>query len=159
MLLLAACGGGRSATTPDDNGADARSSESAQPTPSEDGGADAGPDSEKEPEKQEGSAKSGERSTESVEVIDTAFAPKAITVTAGTEVLWKQTGLQPHSVTSSEEEFDSSPRCSPLRSDDCLGEGDGFSFVFDEPGTYSYYCRVHGLPDGMGMTGVVEVTK
>ena len=92
-----------------------------------------------------------------VRVIDTAFAPTEVTVSAGDMVEWRQTGFQPHSVTSSNDLFDSDPRCGPLRTDDCMGEGDSFSFVFDKPGTYAYYCRVHGLPDGIGMTGVIEV--
>lgn len=162
MVALTACGGASPGTSGDDNGGVAgRPTESATPSPSGDGGEEAGGDSKgRGGEKKKGApTKTTEGATASVEVIDTAFEPKDVSVTAGTEVRWEQTGLQPHSVTSSEERFDSSPRCSPIRTDDCLGEGDGFSFVFDKSGTYSYYCRVHGLPDGTGMVGVIEVTK
>ncbi|MDQ4095982.1 MAG: plastocyanin/azurin family copper-binding protein [Actinomycetota bacterium] len=95
--------------------------------------------------------------TASAKVIDTDFRPRRLVVSAGTTIVWEQTGDQPHSVTSSDETFDSSPDCSPTATDKCLGEGDVFEFTFDKPGTYKYYCRVHGLPDGTGMTGTVEV--
>lgn len=91
------------------------------------------------------------------EVIDTDFRPKTIKVAVGDKVKWTQIGDQPHSVTAADESFDSSPNCGPLDSDKCLGEGDTFSFVFEKPGTYTYYCRVHGLPDGTGMVGKVVV--
>ena len=93
----------------------------------------------------------------SAEIIDTDFRPVRLVVSAGTTVTWEQTGDQPHSVSSNDEAFDSSPKCSPTASDMCLGEGDVFTFTFEEAGTFKYYCRVHGLPDGTGMTGAVVV--
>ena len=93
----------------------------------------------------------------SVKVIDTDFMPVTITVEAGSAVNWEQIGDQPHSVTAADESFDSSPRCGPLDSDKCLGEGDTFSRVFDTAGKFTYYCRVHGLPNGTGMVGTVRV--
>ena len=95
--------------------------------------------------------------TISAQVIDTDFRPKTLTVAAGTSVRWKQTGDQPHSVSDAGGSFDSSPKCGPLESDECLGEGDVFEYTFSDPGEYLYYCRVHGLPSGEGMTGTVVV--
>lgn len=92
-----------------------------------------------------------------VEIIDTDFRPPVVTVQAGTEVNWTQIGDQPHSVSAADGSFDSSPRCGPIDSDECLGMGDVFSHSFDAPGTYVYYCRVHGLPDGTGMVGKIVV--
>ncbi|MDQ4145358.1 MAG: plastocyanin/azurin family copper-binding protein [Actinomycetota bacterium] len=94
---------------------------------------------------------------ELAKVVDTHFRPAKLVVSAGTTVMWEQTGDQPHSVSASDETFESSPNCSPTASDKCLGEGDVFEFTFDKPGTYEYYCRVHGLPDGTGMAGTVKV--
>jgi plastocyanin len=91
------------------------------------------------------------------EIIDTDFRPLALTIEAGDTVKWTQVGDQPHSVTAADSSFDSSPNCGPLESDKCLGMGDTFSFKFEEPGTYRYYCRVHGLPDGTGMVAKVTV--
>ena len=92
-----------------------------------------------------------------VKVIDTDFRPVNVTVTAGATVHWKQVGDQPHSVTAADGSFDSSPDCGPLESDMCLGEGDRFSHTFEQPGEFTYYCRVHGLPDGTGMAGTIVV--
>jgi plastocyanin len=91
------------------------------------------------------------------QVIDTDFWPLSVEVEVGSSVNWKQIGDQPHSVTAVDGAFDSSPECGPLDSDMCLGEGDTFSHNFDRAGTFDYYCRVHGLPDGTGMFGTVVV--
>lgn len=101
----------------------------------------------------------GARDKETVEarIIDTDFVPATIRVAPGSSVQWRQIGDQPHSVTAVDESFDSSPECGPVDSDRCLGMGDLFENVFEAPGTYEYYCRVHGLPDGTGMTGTVVV--
>lgn len=101
--------------------------------------------------------KQGNTRTVEAEVVDTAFKPLELTVDAGTTVKWTQTGRQPHSVTAADDAYDSNPTCSPLRSDECLGEGDVFTHTFEEPGTYLYYCRVHGLPDGTGMVARIIV--
>src|SRR4051794_40495803 len=71
----------------------------------------------------------------------------------GAEVNWLLLGEGTHSVTSDTGLFDSSPECPP----DCLKrEGDEqlvFRRTFDQPGTYRYYCKVHGGPGGKGMSG------
>jgi plastocyanin len=97
------------------------------------------------------------KSRAEVQAIDTAFRPEGITVTAGTKVTWTQVGDQPHSVSANDDTFDSAPDCGPLDVERCDQEGDTFSFTFEEPGEYPYYCRVHGLPSGRGMTGTVTV--
>lgn len=103
------------------------------------------------------SAQSSDKVT--AKVIDTAFEPRDLVVKVGTTVTWKQIGDQPHSVTAVNEEFDSSPNCSPLKSDNCDFEGDTFSFTFKEAGTFDYYCRIHGLPTGRGMFATLTVEK
>jgi plastocyanin len=42
-----------------------------------------------------------------------------------------------------------------------LGQNTGTtaSYVFSTPGTYGFYCGVHGLPDGEGMAGAIEVVR
>ena len=90
-------------------------------------------------------------------IVDTDFAPVTIRIEPGATIRWKQIGDQPHSVTAADGSFDSSPDCGPLDSDRCLGMGDTFVHDFDTPGTFVYYCRVHGLPDGTGMVGTVVV--
>jgi plastocyanin len=99
-----------------------------------------------------------------IDIVDSAFVPKFVKVTAGTEVRWQQSGTLPHSVTSDDArpkldkgEFDSSPDCSGADTASCMGAGDPFAFSFRTPGEYSYYCVIHGAPGGQGMAGVVIV--
>jgi plastocyanin len=37
-------------------------------------------------------------------------------------------------------------------------KGQTFSMTFKTPGSYPYYCRVHGGPGGRGMSGTVTVS-
>ena len=99
----------------------------------------------------------GHQKATRVQIIDTDFREPSVTIDAGSKIKWTQIGDQPHSVTAADGSFDSSPDCGPLESDMCLGMDDKFEHVFDKPGTYVYYCRVHGLPDGTGMVGEIVV--
>lgn len=91
-----------------------------------------------------------------VDVVDSDFVPSDVTVDAGGTVTWTQSGSLPHSVTADDGSFDSHPDCSG--GTDCMGAGDTFAHTFDEAGEYAYYCRIHGGPGGVGMSGVVVVT-
>ena len=74
-----------------------------------------------------GPSRSVTSSVERVRIVDTAFQPEDLTVAVRSTIVWKQIGLQAHSVTATDDSFDSSPSCSPIRADNCLGEGDDFS--------------------------------
>jgi len=84
-----------------------------------------------------------------VEVGDNFFQDKTITIAVGDTVTWKVEGTFGHTVTSDTGVFESGQ--------DPLQQGDTFSFTFNEPGTYPYYCRFHGGPGGVGMSGTVVV--
>jgi plastocyanin len=73
-----------------------------------------------------------------------AFGPATITVPAGTTVTWTNQDDEPHTVTSTADpkSFKSA----------ALDTGDHFSFTFDKPGTYQYFCEIHPH-----MTGTVVV--
>ena len=86
--------------------------------------------------------------TAGVEVVDVNFRLKAVSVPVGTTVKWTHGGTLPHTVTSDAGLFNSGT----------LGEGDTFSYTFEEPGMFPYYCKFHGGPGGSGMSGAVEVT-
>jgi plastocyanin len=70
------------------------------------------------------------------------FTPAAMTVSAGTKVTWVNKDDVPHTVTSDDKLFGSR----------ALDTDDTFSFTFQSPGTYTYYCSVHPK-----MTGKVVV--
>lgn len=91
-----------------------------------------------------------------VDVVDVAFEPTEVSIEAGGTVTWTQSGDLPHTVTADDGSFDSHPDCSG--GSDCMASGDTFSQSFDEPGTYAYYCRIHGGPGGTGMAGTITVT-
>jgi plastocyanin len=75
-----------------------------------------------------------------------AFKPETLTVAPGATVTWTQSDPGVHTVTSGAVEqggggvstvpdgrFDSGE----------LATGETFTFTFDQPGTYSYFCAVH----------------
>lgn len=69
-----------------------------------------------------------------VEIADLAFNPETLTVAAGSTVTWVNADPDlPHTSTSDDELWDSGT----------LNEGGEFSFTFDEPGTFAYFCEVH----------------
>ncbi len=62
-----------------------------------------------------------------------AYQPANIQVRAGTTVTWTNQDNVPHSVT-----FKNGMKDSGL-----LSQGQSFSYTFNTPGTYQYYCTVH----------------
>ena len=76
-----------------------------------------------------------------------AWSPTAITVTAGTTVIWEWTGF--HSV---ESDSGLEPYSSGAPS-----SGGYFTYTFNTIGTFGYYCGVHGAPGGTGMYGYIYV--
>lgn len=75
--------------------------------------------------------------TTDVEIVDSAFKPKDIVVSKGTEVTWINTGDLPHDVT----EQVSNDR--QTFASETLRKGDTFEHKFDTPGDYYYYCTIH----------------
>jgi halocyanin-like protein len=77
-----------------------------------------------------------------------AFAPAAVRVSAGTEVVWEWLGRGgSHNVKHVEDEFESEL---------VVEEGHTFSHTFDSAGVYKYVCVPHR---STGMKGVVEVVE
>lgn len=72
-----------------------------------------------------------------------AFEPGTIEVVGGTKVVWTNGDPEQHTVTGEGGAFGSDP----------FDRGGAFSFTFDEPGTYAYFCAIHPT-----MKGTVRVT-
>jgi plastocyanin len=85
--------------------------------------------------------------TASVGMQNFSFVPQTITVAPGTTVTWTNTDQIAHTVTWDDRSVDSG----------LLSPGDTFSYTFDQPGTYGYFCIPHGAP-GTGMYGTVIVS-
>lgn len=71
------------------------------------------------------------------------FNPKQITVKAGTTITWTNKDDIPHGIASANNAFARSQ---------ALDTDDGFSFTFNTPGTYQYFCYLHP-----NMTGTIVV--
>jgi FtsP/CotA-like multicopper oxidase with cupredoxin domain len=83
-------------------------------------------------------------STVAVAIVDDRFVPNALTVAAGTTVVWTNNGQDWHSVASLDGSF-ASDRVSP---------GDSFSHRFDRVGEYQYICKHHFI---QGMSGTITI--
>jgi plastocyanin len=78
---------------------------------------------------------------------DFEFGPLEIKVKAGTTIIWKNDGAKPHSATAADGSFDTA----------IFQPGESKSAKFDTPGTFKYFCQLHGTADGNGMVGTVVV--
>jgi len=83
-------------------------------------------------------------SATTVEIQNFTFTPGELSVKAGTTVTWVNHDDIPHLVAATDKGFRSPP----------LDTDDQFSFTFDKPGTFSYFCALHPR-----MTGTIVVTK
>jgi plastocyanin len=83
------------------------------------------------------SAATAQGATKSQEVVvkidNFSFMPHDIMVAAGTTVIWVNNDDIPHTVVSTSDVFKSK----------ALDTDDKFSFKFDKPGTYEYFCSIH----------------
>jgi plastocyanin len=83
-----------------------------------------------------------------VSVQDELFDPAQAAILAGDTLTWSQDGAEQHTITADDGvTFDSG----------VVNPGDVFAFTFDTPGTYPYYCQIHGAPGGVGMAGIIFV--
>ncbi len=62
-----------------------------------------------------------------------SFGPAELAVPKGTKVTWVNRDDVPHTVVSTEGKFKS----------EALDTDEKFSFVFNDAGTYEYYCSLH----------------
>lgn len=77
--------------------------------------------------------------TVEVEITNFAFSPADVTVSPGTEVVFTNLDSAPHTVTAGS---DAAPMPEVFDSG-LLEQGESFSFVFDEAGTFAYFCERH----------------
>jgi plastocyanin len=70
-----------------------------------------------------------------VEIVEFEYVPETVTVPVGGEVTWTNSDEAPHTATADDGSFDTGK----LKLD---GTG---TVVFDEPGSFEYYCRFHAF--------------
>lgn len=89
---------------------------------------------------------------------DATSATSTTTIVAGDTVLWTWAAGS-HSVTADvvppalTPSFDSDPPPPGFRT----SPSPSYSLTFNTPGTYAYYCRIHGGPGGAVMSGTIVV--
>ncbi len=82
-----------------------------------------------------------------VEIGDSFFAPRDLTIQNGETVRWRNLGFLVHTATADAGAWPSGT----------LSPSDTFQWTFNQPGVYRYYCVFHGGPGGFGMAGTVTV--
>ena len=81
--------------------------------------------------------------TVAVSITKTAFVPKDVTVNVGDSVTWVSTDGVPHTSTAALNHLWG----------DLMTSTDSFTYTFDTPGTYAYFCEMH--PAMVGSINVV----
>ena len=80
--------------------------------------------------------------TAEVKIDNFSFGPVLLTVALGTTVTWTNRDDIPHTIIADDKTFKSK----------ALDTDETFSYTFDKPGTYAYFCSIHPH-----MTGKVVV--
>jgi plastocyanin len=93
----------------------------------------------------------GNNQTVTAQTVGTSntFTPSTVTVFQGETVTWNNGGGF-HNVKFDDGSFTQPPSPSTAAWK--------VSRTFDTPGSFRYYCQVHGGPGGVGMSGIVNVT-
>lgn len=87
--------------------------------------------------------------TLSVAMTGVAFSPSIDTVAAGSTVTWTNDDGFAHTVTSS-------PGSADTYDSGNVASSGTYPHTFNNPGTYAYYCQLHGTPSS-GMRGTIVV--
>ncbi len=88
---------------------------------------------------------------ENVDALDNSFAPEEITIPAGAEIVFTNRGRNDHNVVPVDQDQDWT-----IEVDDFKPGAPPTPVRFTEPGTYDYFCSIHGTATA-GMTGSITV--
>lgn len=101
-----------------------------------------------------------------MQALDNSFRPLEYEISAGTEVVFENRGRNDHNILP--DQVGNDDELTALLADgkqDVWGvastdfaPGNTYSHVFATPGTYTFYCSIHGSP-GAGMYGTLVVTE
>jgi amicyanin len=89
-----------------------------------------------------GSIEMARAATHTVTIVDFAYSPATVTITAGDTVTWTNEDAVVHTATSTTGAFDTGD----------LAQGESYSVTFTTSGTYAYLCTPHP-----SMTGQIVV--
>jgi plastocyanin len=85
-----------------------------------------------------------------ITAVDNSWQPEAARIAAGTEVTFVNAGQNDHNLVPEDEDADWA-----IDSEDFHPDAE-VSYTFDEPGTYRFFCSIHGTLTA-GMPGVLVV--
>lgn len=88
-----------------------------------------------------------------VEMLDNRYQPEDVTVPVGEAVTFVGAGRNPHNAVAADGSWSTEDSFGSLDQ----FEGDTAEVIFDEPGTYVFFCTFHGNADGEGMAGTLTV--
>lgn len=83
------------------------------------------------------------------------FDPENVEITTGTTVAWEWKGDN-HNIVVENQPADANWNGTPGPVTEIYNQGYRYTYTFDVPGTYDYYCNPHRAA---GMVGCVTVTK
>ncbi len=86
-----------------------------------------------------------------VTTVGSTFDPIEVDINAGDQINWDQNDVTEHTVTADDTLEDG---VTPIFDSGDLETDDQFTYTFNTPGTYTYYCRIHGH----GMSGTIVVS-
>jgi plastocyanin len=87
--------------------------------------------------------------TVTISARDNSFVAQTVTVTSGTKLVWRNDGRNDHNILAVGD--------TPFHADTAaFGPKATYEYVATTPGTYPYYCSIHGTSD-KGMIGTVQV--
>jgi len=89
------------------------------------------------------------------------FEPGTLSVPVGSRVVWMGRSSIPHTSTAdpdlaSDEQHVRLPQGAEPWDSGEVGDGQAWSRIFTQPGTYLYFCQRH---EADGMLGIIEVTS
>lgn len=83
------------------------------------------------------------------------FSPDTVTVAPGTTVEWQNNDKVSHTVTSGSP---SDNQTGTIFDSSLIAAGKDFTFTFNNPGTYNYFCQVHPWMTGQVIVSASAVT-
>lgn len=86
----------------------------------------------------------------SVSITNYKFDAPVLRISPGTRVTWTNVDEAPHTVTSTDKRFVSSP---------ALDSNDHYAYTFTKAGTYRYYCTLHPFMAGEVIVQTTHETR
>lgn len=86
--------------------------------------------------------------------VDNVFEPQTVSVTVGQSVIWTNTGRNRHDI-----KVKKAPTNFGIDQDSFTPLTGTYTYAFSKPGSFVYYCSIHGTAKGKGMAGTILVSK